>query len=304
MNAISQQKMKRSQVAGQVSALVAALLATSILPSEAADFTDIWNDRRQPGTHISIAQQNDRLHITIATYDGAGNPVWYVAPNAKIYGYINRVGGPPQFAGDLYAMRREQIGINFGEPVGQPVGRIHVDGKSATRLDIETNINGVVTRTVNTRMTWRQDDFAEGYAISYFGRQVTSPEVEGGKEVRRVTRYLGEASYEVFEGKARMTIEANGARCHYVGFHVPSGRIASIVGNFRCTSGAAGTFEMTEFSASTNGFSAALKTVSSDYRVTDAGSLGGGRNGRFKERTPDEEPELANDSQAEGKTGK
>jgi hypothetical protein len=285
-------KTNRSKAAGEASAVLAVLLSISGGVASAADLTDIWQDRRQPATHFSIAQQNDRMHLTLSSYDAAGNPVWYVAPNVKIYGYLNRGDSEPQFKGDVFLMRRGQIGIDFGETVSAPVGTIHVAARSATRLDIDVDINGVRTRNVVTRVTWRNDDFAEGYAISYFGRRISAPVYEGDKPKPIVSRYLGTASYEVADGKARMTIETNGRRCHYVGFHAPAGRIASIVGNFRCTDGAEGTFEMTEFSATANGFTTFLKTISADNSVTDSGSLGGGRNGLFQERIPDEEPSL------------
>jgi cyclophilin family peptidyl-prolyl cis-trans isomerase len=60
-------------------------LATGTTPP-AIDYTDLWWNVNESGWGLSISQQFNIIFAAWYTYDAAGKPVWYVAPNCPVTG--------------------------------------------------------------------------------------------------------------------------------------------------------------------------------------------------------------------------
>jgi cyclophilin family peptidyl-prolyl cis-trans isomerase len=58
-------------------------LASGTTPP-AIDFTDLWWNTNESGWGLSISQQFNIVFAAWYTYDAAGKPVWYVAPNCPV----------------------------------------------------------------------------------------------------------------------------------------------------------------------------------------------------------------------------
>ena len=52
----------------------------------AVDYTDLWWNTNESGWGISLTQQFGTIFAAWYTYDAAGKPVWYVAPNCPVGG--------------------------------------------------------------------------------------------------------------------------------------------------------------------------------------------------------------------------
>ena len=77
--------------------LLATLVLLSISPPAASytidtsststsPMTGLWNNANEPGWGTAIIQQYGTMFVTMYTYDGSGNPVWYVASSCAVAG--------------------------------------------------------------------------------------------------------------------------------------------------------------------------------------------------------------------------
>jgi hypothetical protein len=249
--------------------LLAALLATSVLDAGAAEFTDAWYVPSESGWGMNVVHQQEVAFVTLFLYAPSGEATWYSATLSTV-GYLG-ANGLPVMSGALYRTRGPAPGPGFdpGAVTRTPVGSVHLSPRGLDEVDLHYAVDGVVMQKTVRRLTWRRDDHAEGYAASYAGRRVDS--ATGCVETFAET---GGAFLEIRDGAARLRFQQGSAACDYRGEHVPSGRIASVRGEFDCTDGRRGTFDLTDLTVTPHGFNGRLRTQRGT--VAETGALGGG----------------------------
>ena len=52
----------------------------------AVDYSALWWNGNESGWGVALAQQYGIIFVTMFTYDGSGNPAWYVASNCSVFG--------------------------------------------------------------------------------------------------------------------------------------------------------------------------------------------------------------------------
>ena len=253
----------------KVPPLLAALLAACVLDAGAAEFTDAWYAPSESGWGMNVVHQQEVAFVTLFVYAPSGDATWFSSALSTI-GYLG-ANGLPVMSGTLYRTRGPAPGTRFDPDAvtRTPVGTAHLTPRSLDEVDLHYTVDGVVVQRTLRRVTWRRDDHAEGYAASFAGRRVDS--AAGRAET---FAYTGEAFLEIGNGIARLRFQQGSAACDYNGEHVPSGRIASVRGEFACDDGRRGTFDLTDITVTPHGFNGKLRTQRDG--VVETGALGGG----------------------------
>ncbi|MFO1398919.1 MAG: peptidylprolyl isomerase [Burkholderiales bacterium] len=105
------------------------------------DYTDLWWNKDESGWGVSLTQQYGMIFAAWYAYDGAGNPVWYVATNCPATatgctGALYRVhGGAPltaQWQGIAPPVQVGEVTFAFTDPANGTM-RYTIDGIAASR---------------------------------------------------------------------------------------------------------------------------------------------------------------------------
>lgn len=249
--------------------LLAALLSARALDTAAADFTDAWHAPAESGWGMNVVHQQEVAFVTLFVYAPSGEATWYSSALATV-GYLG-ANGLPVMSGTLHRTRGPAPGPGFDPDAvtRTPVGVAHLTPRSLDEVDLEYVVDGITVRRTVRRLTWRRDDLAEGYEASFAGRRTDS-----ATGLAETFASAGPASLEVRDGVARLRFRQAGVACDYRGEHVPSGRIASVRGEFDCSDGRRGTFALTDLTVTPHGFNGRLRTQRGT--VAETGALGGG----------------------------
>lgn len=112
--------------------------------------TGLWWNQNESGWGVTLTQQYDVIFVTMYTYDGAGNPTWYVASNCAVSG-----GG---CQGDLYKVTggsMPTVTWNGNNKAVATVGTITLAFTDTNTGTMNYVINGVTGSKTITRQVWR-----------------------------------------------------------------------------------------------------------------------------------------------------
>jgi hypothetical protein len=245
-------------------ALGAALAAASLAAAAAripanigSDYSDLWWNPQESGWGMNIAQQGETAFVTLFVYGPDGKPTWYFASDARVFALD--ASGNPAFRGTLYKANGPWLGGPF-DPANvaiQPVGQLVIEPRADARLNLSYSAEGVSVSKDVVRNTFSAPEIGTTYLGSFSLREA----VPGGTPYGTV-QYSGEVLVQLAGDLAFMRAETPAGRCEYRGKRTPMGKYARIEGEFSCTNGEAGTYDIAEFEVTQHGFSGYLRTFS------------------------------------------
>ena len=143
---------------------------------------------------------------------------------------------------------------------------------SATTGLLVYSVNGVVVHKSVERQPLLMDDYSGAYAAIHVGTAAgcVNPS-ENGEFATRPTMQFSQS------GSAMTTtwLRGNGDLCNYSGTYWQMGRLGSLLADYTCQSGEAGTSTFSEMTTSIGTFKARLWTYSSTNGCTTTGRVTG-----------------------------
>ncbi len=247
-------------------AAVAAALSLNAPITSANTVSDLWYNPQESGWGVNIVQQDDIAFLTLFVYGPDGTPQWFVAPETS----VNAIGsdGRAYFQGPLYKTRGAWLGGPFdpSSVAVTRVGTVYLSPIANGQMRIEYDVNGVAVNKVIQRQTWR----AANVFGNYVGAFSQLKQSGSGTPVREVN--AANIALYIVSGSAFLRVDDdNQVRCEYEGDYTQTGRLGSFGGNFSCSDGRTGTFQVDELEISNQGISAKFKSA----------WAGGSSNGRF-----------------------
>lgn len=242
---------------------LAALLAGASLAAAAAtvpvalgrDYSDLWWNPQESGWGMNVVQQGETAFVTLFVYGPDGRPTWYVASDARVFALD--ASGNPAFRGTLYRTTGPWLGGPFDPAqVGvEAVGQIVIEPRLEGRLNLTYTAEGVTVSKDVVRQTFSAPDLGTTYLGSFSLRQA----VPGGPPYG-TRQYGADVLVHIVGDTAFIRVDEPLERCEYRGTRTPMGKYARIAGDFTCTSGEAGTFDIADFEVTQHGFSGYLRT--------------------------------------------
>jgi hypothetical protein len=232
--------------------LAAACLA--VLPARAGETSDLWWDPQESGWGMSVVQQGEVAFVTLLVYGPDGRPTWYVASDARVFALGE--GGRPAFRGTLYRTSGPWLGGPFdpSQVAVQPVGSVVLEPRQDGRLRLEYVAEGVTVSKDLVRQSFAMPEFAASY-LGAFSLRESVP----GDASWVPRRFVADVFAQVEAGVAFLRVHGDAGVCHYRGPYQPSGRFATVRGQFTCEGGEAGEFEISELEATKHGLSGYLR---------------------------------------------
>jgi hypothetical protein len=233
--------------------LIAAMsfCASAFANTFTADLSDLWFNERESGWGVNVTHQREILFLTFFIYGSDGRAHWYTGQLAQLgqdsQGAVVYSGTMYEFTGPYFA--------NFFNPAlltARSVGTVTF----TAFLDLATlsyTVDGVsVTKSV-TRQTFRGNDITGQYqgAIKQIQSGCQLPYVNG--DFNNATELSVSHTGTNLIMSSRL---ADGTVCSYSGNYTQSGRIGRSQGNYSCAGGLAGTYDIFEIQANTQGFTA------------------------------------------------
>jgi hypothetical protein len=261
--------------------LVLALPLLAPVPAPCAnafmpDASDLWWNSAESGWGVNISQQSNILFATFFVYGPDRGARWYVAsdmrcPNTPTdqlmicSGTLYETTGPVVGPGfDPAAVTRRAVGearFFYGRPNGG---------------QIEYTIDGVTVSKDVRRQTWAVNDITGEYngvrATRPFPVNCSMPDVTTSQPLGTMT---------VSRSGSQVTISTRLATpaltCTYSGAFSQQGRMSAVTGgNYSCSDGTSGTFDLTEIEVSKQGFLGRISARPNGGCVLN-GNLGGTR---------------------------
>ena len=113
----------------------------------AVDYSDLWWNPTESGWGMAMAHQSGNIFLAWYVYDGAGQPVWYVASNCVVSG--------SSCSGTLYKTTGPPFGPTFTSSQVQvsTAGSVIVSFIDANNAVLSYTVNGVTaTKTVTRQL--------------------------------------------------------------------------------------------------------------------------------------------------------
>ena len=204
-------------------------------------------------------------------YDANGNPTWYFA---TLEG--SKPNGVLTFTGDLdrpemghgsarsRTIRRRSPWLRSGLMTWQK--------QSGQGGDLTYSVNGVaVTKTGLVRQTTRNDTYAGTYAagLHAVASNCTNPAKNG-------TTNAGD-TLTITQNGAAISLNLATLGCTLAGTYAQNGQFGTVAGNFSCTNGDMGTFNLSNMNVMPYAMAALLSTSSTVTGCQSAGQMGGVR---------------------------
>lgn len=236
---------------------IAALAAATSLSAAAGEYTDLWWNPQESGWGANIVQQGETAFVTLFVYGPDGKPTWYVVPAAQVFAYDN--GGHPAFRGTLYRTQGPWQGGPFdaSKVQVQPAGTMTMEPTAGGGILLYYEAEGLSITKHLVRQTFDAPYLGTTYHGSFRLRQAAPGQAPWG------TRdYTGDVMVHVDAGQAFLRVDEGTGRCDYRGPYAQSGKFARIAGEYECSDGTHGTFEVTDFEVTRHGITGYLRTWS------------------------------------------
>ena len=246
--------LMRGRLLAALLCLACCICGPTCSASSGIDFSDLWWNAREPGWGMSVHQQGDVLFVAILVYDRNASPTWYTA---SAFAAGHDVEGNPLYAGDLYRSAGTPFDAQFNPAALAllKVGSMSFASNGPGRAFLTYTVDNVtITKNVE-RQTWQQEDYSGHYigALGFDINPLHGPCIGGHREeLGPITITQGA------DGKFALVLDASARRCTYAGTYSQSGHIGTVTGNFNCSDGAAGTFELYEMQRSGAGITGRL----------------------------------------------
>jgi hypothetical protein len=258
-----------------------ALVASAVsIPAFAAstfmtDASDLWWNPDESGWGVNIIQQSNILFATFFVYGNDGRARWYVASDMRCPSTPTDV--QLVCSGTLYETTGPVVGPGFNPSavMRRAVGEARFFYSRGCCGQFSYTVDGVTVSKDVRRQTWAVNDITG----EYNGVRVTRPFVIGCGMPNVVTNQpLGTMSVAQSGSQVSITtrLSSPSLTCSYGGTFSQQGRMGSITnGNYTCSDGTAGSFELSNIEVSKQGFLGQLSQRLNGCNVY--GHLGGTR---------------------------
>ncbi len=247
-----------------------AVCANSFMP----DASDLWWNSSESGWGVNIIQQSNVLFATFFVYGPDSRARWYVASDMRCPG--TPADQQMICSGTLYETTGPVVGPGFNPDAvtRRAVGEARFFYSRANAGQFSYTVDGVVTSKNVRRQTWAINDITGDYN----GVRVTRPWLIGCS-MPNVTTSQPLGTMTVSQSGSSATISTRLATpaltCTYSGAFSQDGRMSAVTGNYSCSDGTSGAFDLTEIEVSKQGFLGKLSQQLNGCRVY--GNLGGTR---------------------------
>jgi hypothetical protein len=244
--------MKKYLLAIAISLLLPKLSAATTFGT---DFSDLWFNPNESGWGVNVVQQNETLFLTFFIYGVDGKPVWYVAPSTAFQSQSTATGALI-FAGPLYSTTGPWFGgvFNPANVNVKQVGNVTWSGNTITAVTLVYTVDGVSVNKTLERQTWRVNNLTGAYlgAANYVASGCV-PAINNGN-----TLVSGDILLTTTATTLTMITNEPQTNCTYVGSYSQAGRMGSSNGNYTCTNGVRGIYQLFEMEANSTGITARL----------------------------------------------
>ena len=250
--------------------LIAFTLAAAPLShasTKTTDITDMWWIPSESGWGVNVILQYDTAFLTFFVYDKSNNPTWFVATA----NFVGPSGADLIWIGDLYVTTGPWFGGPFDPTtvVNRKAGSVTFRLTSINQAELSYTVDGVVVNKVVQRQTWKNENLSGNYngGYSFLNTGCTPMALNGVQEDvgTIVVNHTGTSFSAAFDG-------ANSS-CTFGGSYNEMGKLGNVTGNYNCTDGTAGTFDLVEASGTISGFSGRMSGRSQFCQWT--GTFGG-----------------------------
>ena len=251
--------------------MASLLFGFAALNSQATAFStdqsDLWFIPSESGWGMQLVQRNSTIFSTLFVYGQNGQPTWYVSTMGST--------GPNTWSGALYATTGPWFGtvpFNSQNVVATQVGSMTWTAQTVETGNVSYTVNGVNVSKNVTRETLVNDDFTGTFGGAFHG---TATSCSSSSNNATSETY---AAWVVSQSGLTITFALafqNGSSCTFVGSLSQAGQFGEIVGNYTCSSGENGTFDMFEMNAGFNAMNARLLMSSTNAGCQTTAYLGG-----------------------------
>jgi len=253
----------------RVALLACAMLASSLAAgsTKTTDITDMWWIPTESGWGVNVILQYDTAFLTFFVYDSSKNPYWVVATA----NFVGPSGADLLWGGDLYATTGPWFGGPFDPSAvaSRKVGTASFRLTSVNSAALTYTIDGVAVNKVVQRQTWKDENYTGSYGGGYSFRNTgCMPTSLNGlqEDVGNLDiTHMGSSWSAAFDGRL--------SSCTFSGTYTQTGKLGEVNGNYNCSDGTAGTFDLVEINGTISGFSSRMSGHSQFCQWT--GTFGG-----------------------------
>jgi hypothetical protein len=204
-------------------------------------------------------------------YDANGSPTWYFSTMEG-----SKPNGVLTFTGDLNVVQK---GSWFGAVPYNPavltfvkVGTMTWQKQSGQGGDLTYSVNGVVvTKAGLVRQTTRNDTYTGTYAagLHAVASACTNPAKNGTTN--------GGDTLTITQNGTAISLNLATLGCTLAGTYAQNGQFGTVTGNFSCTNGDMGTFNLSNMNVTPYAMATLLSTSSTVTGCQSAGQMAGAR---------------------------
>ena len=237
------------------------------------DASDLWWNPAESGWGVNIIEQSNILFATFFVYSPDGRAHWYVASDMEC---PNTPADAQMICqGALFETTGPVVGPGFdpNAVIRRQVGDAKFFYSRSTGGQFDFTIDGVTTSKSVTRQTWAVNDINGMYNAA----RVTHAQNGCADPGVTATQPLGTMTVSQSGSGATITthLDTPAYTCTYSGSFSQSGRFGAVSGNFTCSDGTSGPFNLTGIEVSQQGFLGHIEQVSGGCAMV--GNLGGTR---------------------------
>jgi len=232
------------------------------------DVTDLWFNPDESGWGVNLIQEGNVAFATLFVYDQSGRAHWFVG--SELDAAPAPAGQSVIYLGKLYETTGPVFSAQAFDPAKvtvREVGRMTFEFPFRTTPPslvtlgrLTYTVDGVTVVKQVQRQTWAFNDLSG----QYYGVRVTQVSPTGCA-ARAGTQVFDTIDVAQLGGSLAMTATHGSPvdeSCRYSGAYVQEGHMGTVGGNYSCSSGASGTFTLSQVEGGTHGFFAA-------YAATD-----------------------------------
>jgi hypothetical protein len=203
-------------------------------------------------------------------YDTVGNPTWYVATMDGA-----KPGGVLTFSGDLYATHGPWFGTVPYNPASfgaTKVGTMTWQKSSGVPGTLTYSVSGANVTKSLTRQPIGSDDYTGTYnaGLHLVDSGCTNPAKNGPLD--------GGDTLTITQSGATISLMLANTGCTLSGAYAQNGQFGTVSGNYSCSEGDSGTFNLSNMNVTPYSMSALLSTSSTVDGCQGSGQVGGVRN--------------------------
>jgi hypothetical protein len=216
--------------------------------SNTTDISGMWWNAAESGWGVGVVLQNDVAFLTFYIYDQARNAVWYSAQA----NYRGASGGALVWDGPLYLSH----GAYYGGPVPPNSTNTVQTGQASFRLDtiedatLTYTISGVTVTKAISRLTFRTENYSGNYAGGYSIRATGCVPTH----LNGIEEKVGFISVTHNGSTFAASLSGTNPACTFTGTYTQAGNLGNVAGNYSCTNGTQGTFNLFEITPTISGF--------------------------------------------------